>query len=81
LNNLLEVRDITVFYKDFQAIYPLSLAVTEGSIVSIIGSNGAGKATLMKAICGLKQIRSGEVFFKGETSQKSLLTRLPAWGS
>lgn len=63
---LLEVRGLSVFYGDFQAIYDLSLDVDEGRSVAIIGANGAGKSTLLKAITGLNPQKRGSVRFDGK---------------
>jgi branched-chain amino acid transport system ATP-binding protein len=64
--NLLEVDAITAFYGDFQALYGISLRVAEGETVSLIGSNGAGKSTFLRAITGLLPVASGEVRLAGE---------------
>lgn len=64
--SLLAVKDIDVFYGDFQALYGLSLEVAEGETLAVIGANGAGKSTLLKAIAGLAIPRSGSITFAGE---------------
>jgi branched-chain amino acid transport system ATP-binding protein len=63
---LLEVRDLNVFYGDAHVLHGVSLQVRAGETVGIVGANGHGKSTLLKAICGLIPIRSGEVFFAGD---------------
>jgi len=50
---LLETRDLTAFYGDFQALFGISVAVEEGETVAIIGANGAGKSTFLRAVAGL----------------------------
>jgi branched-chain amino acid transport system ATP-binding protein len=62
---LLEVRDLNVFYGDFHVLHGVSLRVERGEVVGVAGANGHGKSTLLKAVCGLLPIRSGEVFFRG----------------
>jgi len=62
---LLEIKNITVHYEKSVAISDVSLAVPEGAIVSIIGANGAGKSTVLRALTGLKRVSSGEIYFKG----------------
>ena len=50
---LLETRGLTAFYGDFQALFGIDIALEEGETVAIIGANGAGKSTFLKAIAGL----------------------------
>ncbi len=61
---LLEVKDITVHYGKSIALDDVSLAVAEGSVVSIIGANGAGKSTILRALSGLVPLTSGEIWFQ-----------------
>jgi branched-chain amino acid transport system ATP-binding protein len=63
---LLDVRDLDVFYGDFQALFGVSLRVDTGSVVAVIGANGAGKSTLLKTIAGLMAPRRGEITFGGQ---------------
>ena len=60
---LLRVKDLTVHYGKAIAVDDVSLEVAEGSVVSIIGANGAGKTTVMKALSGLTPLTSGEIVF------------------
>jgi branched-chain amino acid transport system ATP-binding protein len=62
---LLEVRDIVVHYGRIRALYGVSLKVHEGELVTLLGSNGAGKTTMMRAISGLRPLTSGSVWFDG----------------
>jgi len=62
---LLEVENITVHYGKSMAIEDVSLEVAEGSVVSIIGANGAGKSTILRALSGLVPLTSGEIRFSG----------------
>jgi branched-chain amino acid transport system ATP-binding protein len=62
---MLEVKGISVFYDEVQAIRDASLEVREGEIVTMIGANGAGKTTMLKTISGLKTPASGEILFEG----------------
>ena len=64
--SLLEVRDLHVAYGDFEALHGVSLDVEEREIVAVIGANGAGKSTTLRAIAGLAPPRSGTIFFGGE---------------
>jgi branched-chain amino acid transport system ATP-binding protein len=63
---LLEVRNLEVHYQKVAALKGISLDVAEGGIVTIIGSNGAGKSTTLRAISGLVRRSAGEIRFAGE---------------
>ena len=63
---LLEVKDITVHYHKVAAIKKISITVEEGSIVTLIGANGAGKSTTLRAISGLNHPSTGEIWFNGK---------------
>ncbi|OBA99105.1 ABC transporter ATP-binding protein [Mycolicibacterium fortuitum] len=62
---LLEVRDVVVHYGRIKALHGVSLVVYEGELVTLLGSNGAGKTTMMRAISGLRPLTSGSVWFEG----------------
>ena len=62
---LLEIRDLSVHYGKIEAIKGVSLRVEEGSIACIIGANGAGKTTILRAISGLVKATRGEIRFEG----------------
>lgn len=66
MTRLLEVENLKVTYGKIVAIKELSLVVNEGEIVTLIGSNGAGKSTALKTISGLLKPKSGSIKFKGE---------------
>jgi branched-chain amino acid transport system ATP-binding protein len=63
---LLEMKNITVHYGKSIAIDDISFTVPDGSVVSVIGANGSGKSTVLKALVGLVSLTSGEILFKGE---------------
>jgi branched-chain amino acid transport system ATP-binding protein len=67
---LLEVRDVVVHYGRIQALHGVSLVVHEGELVTLLGSNGAGKTTMMRAISGLRPLSSGSVWFNGADVSK-----------
>ena len=56
---MLEVRGLEVSYGKILAVQGLSLDVSEGEIVSLIGANGAGKSSTLKAICGIEKAKIG----------------------
>jgi len=62
---LLEVDDIHTFYGNIEALKGVSLTVDEGEIVTLIGSNGAGKSTTLRSISGLSPARTGKISFDG----------------
>ena len=62
---MLEVRDLDLFYGDAQALSAVSLEVPEGAIVAIVGANGAGKTSLIRAVAGIEKPRAGRVAFRG----------------
>ncbi len=63
---MLEVRGIEVSYGEFLAIKGISFRVEEGELVTIIGANGAGKSTTLRAVMGLVKCRKGEIYFQRE---------------
>jgi branched-chain amino acid transport system ATP-binding protein len=62
---LLEVEEIHAYYGNIEALKGVSLTVDEGEIVTLIGSNGAGKSTTLRAISGLTPARQGSIRFAG----------------
>jgi len=68
---LLEVNQISTFYGSICALKEISLEVEQGEIVCLIGSNGSGKTTTLKTICGLLHPKQGSIVFNGnEISQR-----------
>ncbi|MEV7098165.1 ABC transporter ATP-binding protein [Amycolatopsis sp. NPDC051045] len=67
---LLELADVSVHYGRIQAVTGLSITVNEGEIVTLIGANGAGKSTTMRAISGIRSISTGKITFAGEDISK-----------
>ena len=64
---MLEVRDLRVNYGAIKAMHGVSLRVAKGEIVTLIGSNGAGKSTTLRTISGLLRPASGDVVFEGRS--------------
>jgi branched-chain amino acid transport system ATP-binding protein len=64
---LLEVRNLVVRYGEIEALRGVSFSVEEGKVVTLLGANGAGKSTTLRAISGLSKPTSGEIVFSGET--------------
>jgi branched-chain amino acid transport system ATP-binding protein len=67
---LLELENVTLAYGRIQALHGISLTVGEGEIVALIGANGAGKSTTMRAISGLRPISQGAIRFEGNDISK-----------
>jgi branched-chain amino acid transport system ATP-binding protein len=63
---MLDVKDLTVAYGAITAVKGLNLQVREGEIVTLIGSNGAGKSTTLRTVSGLLKPKSGTITYKGE---------------
>jgi branched-chain amino acid transport system ATP-binding protein len=63
---LLELRDVHTYYGNIHALKGISIEIENGEIVTLIGSNGAGKSTTLKTISGLLRPREGEVWFDGQ---------------
>ena len=66
MSNILEIRDLQVHYGGIEAVKGISLDVPEGEIVTLIGANGAGKSSTLRAIAGLVKPSAGTITFQGE---------------
>jgi branched-chain amino acid transport system ATP-binding protein len=65
-NPLLSVAGLNVSYRDAQALWDVGFEVNEGEVFSIIGSNGAGKSTILRTLSGLLRPISGQIVFDGQ---------------
>ncbi len=63
---MLEIKNIDVFYGDVQVIWDVSFDVKRGEIVALIGANGAGKSTILRAISGILRPKKGGILFEGK---------------
>ncbi|MEG0749114.1 MAG: ABC transporter ATP-binding protein [Carnobacterium sp.] len=77
---MLQVKKLTVHYGVIQATKEVSFEVNEGEIVSLIGANGAGKSTILKALSGLHRPTSGEILYKGQPIQKETTKKIVELG-
>lgn len=70
---MLKIEDIHTFYGNIEALKGISIEISEGEIITLIGANGAGKSTTLMSICGITPPRSGEITFMGQpiTNMKS----------
>ena len=64
---LLEIRDLMVLYGEIEALRGVSISVDEGQVVTLLGANGAGKSTTLRAISGLSKPAAGEIVFDGRS--------------
>jgi branched-chain amino acid transport system ATP-binding protein len=65
MDQLLKVSDVELYYDHVYALKGVSLEVNEGETVALIGANGAGKSSILRAITRLRKIKRGEIFFQG----------------
>lgn len=76
----LEIKDLNLYYGMIHALKGISLKVHEGEIITLIGANGAGKTSTLRAISSLEKIKSGEVLFYGENINGVSANKLVAKG-
>lgn len=63
---MLKIENLDVFYGDAQALDDVSLEVSQGAIVAIVGANGAGKTSLIRTVGGMIRPRAGKIFYHGQ---------------
>ena len=73
MTDMLALESVNVFYGAIHALREVSITVRQGEVVTLIGANGAGKSTTLRAITGLELPRSGRVMFEGQD-----ITAMPA---
>jgi branched-chain amino acid transport system ATP-binding protein len=78
--NLLELKNLTARYGDVQVLWDVTFAVRKGEIATLVGANGAGKTTSLKAISGVVRASSGEIVFDGENIEKLSSHQIAARG-
>jgi branched-chain amino acid transport system ATP-binding protein len=66
MTRLLETRSLDAFYGDFQALFGVEALVEEGKCVALIGANGAGKSTFLRAVTGMIPVKGQDIVFAGE---------------
>ena len=66
MSDLLEIRGLSVNFGGIRAVKDISMNIEQGKIVTLIGANGAGKSTVLRAVSGLVRPKSGEILFDGE---------------
>ncbi len=73
---MIEVKNISKKYGKKEVLKDLSLNIEEGKITCILGTNGVGKSTLLKAICGLLRLNDGEILIDGEKLSHKVLDKI-----
>ncbi len=66
MNQILDFKNVELYYDHVYALKGVSLSVNEGETVALIGANGAGKSSILRAITGLRKIKSGEIYYNGK---------------
>ncbi len=77
---MLEIKDLHVYYGAIHAIKGISLKVEQGSIVTLIGANGAGKSTILKTISGILRAREGEIAYSGQSIKQATCRQIVEQG-
>jgi len=77
---MLEVKDIKTYYGNIQAIKGISLEISEGEIITLIGANGAGKTTTLMSISGIVHPKFGDILFMGQPLKELSPNQIVALG-
>lgn len=77
---ILEINDLNLYYGGIHALKGISLKVNEGEIITLIGANGAGKTSTLRAISSLEKVKSGDIVFYGENIKGISANRLVSKG-
>ena len=64
MKSLLKVENLNAWYGDSQALFGINLSINQGQLVALLGRNGMGKSTTIKAICGMINLIEGRIFLK-----------------
>lgn len=77
---MLKLKDIKAFYGNIMALKGVSIDISEGEIITLIGANGAGKSTTLMSICGIVPPKSGQILFMGQPIQEMKPDRIVSLG-
>ena len=77
---MLKITDLNVYYGGIHALSDVTIEVNEGEIVTLVGANGAGKTSTLRAISGLVPIAGGKIEFEGKDLSKVAPNRIPYLG-
>ncbi|MGX7073359.1 ABC transporter ATP-binding protein [Falseniella ignava] len=78
--SLLKVENLSISYGAIEAVKDISFEVNEGEVVTLIGANGAGKTSILRAISGLEKVSSGKIIYNGQEIQKFPARKIVAEG-
>ena len=67
--SLLKVENLSISYGAIEAVKDISFEVNEGEVVTLIGANGAGKTSILRAISGLEKVSSGKIIYNNQEIQ------------
>ncbi len=73
---MLKIENLTIAYGKTEVVHHVSFEVKQGSVVTIVGANGAGKSTILNTVVGLHRPKSGNILYKGEDITKTSADRL-----
>lgn len=79
-NNILEIEHLSVTYGPIKAVKKVNLEVNQGECVALIGANGAGKTSLLKAILGIQKAETGNIFFLGKDITRKTTDKIVSSG-
>ena len=79
-NNILEIEHLSVTYGPIKAVKKVNLEVNQGECVALIGANGAGKTSLLKAILGIQKAETGNIFFLGKDITRKATDKIVSSG-
>ena len=68
MTEMLNFKDVELYYDHVYALKGVSLDLQQGETVALIGANGAGKSSILRAITGLRKIKSGSITYHGRTA-------------
>jgi len=77
---MLKLKNVQTFYGNIQALKDITIEISEGEIITLIGANGAGKTTTLMSVCGVIPPRSGEIFFLGQPIHDMLPNKIVSLG-
>jgi branched-chain amino acid transport system ATP-binding protein len=77
---MLEIRGISTYYGNIQALKEVSISIDRGEIITLIGANGAGKTTTLMSVCGIVPPRRGEILLEGKPIHQAAPDRIVSMG-